>query len=217
MRVNTQSNIYHLPGSRYDDRTGPNWRSMTLAEARTAGARPARRRGAAAATSRSGVYSVRRTTGEEAGVVIRSWIGPPQTRARFENEMMSASEYAIDEIVDWERAHSQGAGLGVEAREAIRLAPPLVNQVLQNRGIERFLREMRDLAQGERIHLTTVTETHTGTLRLASIHYSVEAVDADGRRTLFDAAIEVRRNGESRAGVRLPGSDSFTWGPWLSE
>jgi hypothetical protein len=131
--------------------------------------------------------------------------------------MASAAEYGIEEIRGWQRAHSQSPGLGAESGEAIRLAPEVVNQALQNRGIEGFLRNLRDLSEGARLHLTTVTRAHPGTLRLMDIHYIIE-VQKDGRMiTLFEAVIEVQRSGRARAGVRLPGTDTYTWGSWVGE
>jgi hypothetical protein len=213
VRVNLNSGVYHLPGSRYFANTGPHWATMTLAEAQAAGHRAAGDRSSVVVSS--GVYSERRT--RDGGVEIRGWIGPRERRAGLEREMMRAAEYSIAEIRRYELAHSTGAGLRIESGEGIRLAPRLVNQALQNRGIERFLREMRDLATGERLHLTTVTHTHASTLRLASIHYHVEVAEGDRMITLFDAVIEVRRNGQARAGVRLPGSDEYTFGPWVRD
>lgn len=163
----------------------------------------------------TGTYASERVqTWEGVRIVIRSWIGPAQDRAHLERQMVSAAEYGIAELAGWERAHSQSAGLGAESEEAIRLAPRHVNRVLQNSGIERFLRALRDQAAGHPVHLTTVTATHPRTLRLASIHYEVETVDAGARTTLFEAVIEVERNGRARPGIRLPGSDAYTWGPW---
>jgi hypothetical protein len=210
--VNTRSGRYHLPGSRWYGRTTEGT-YMTLAEARARGFTEAGTRPAPV----SGVYSVERPTLGDPRVVIRAWIGAREARAGLEREMMSAGEYAIAELAGWQRAHSTGAGLGAESGEAIRLAPELVNQALQNRGIEAFLRGLRDLAEveGERLHLTTETTSQPRTLRLASIHYLVEMPEGGRMITLFEAAIEVRPDGTARAGVRLPGSDTYTWGPWL--
>ena len=134
--------------------------------------------------------------------------------------MRRAGEYAIELIRTFQRSHSTGAGLGIESGEAIRLAPEIVNQTLQNRGIEAFLRALRDeyLSTGRDVHLTTVTHTHSGTMRLASIHYIVETPEASGRMVLlFEAVIEVRMDGMARPGVRPPGSDTYTYGPWVGD
>jgi hypothetical protein len=163
----------------------------------------------------SSVYSVTRPSAGDPRVVIRSWIAAGEARAGLERNMMSAGEYAAAELVGWQRAHSQSPGLGGESGEAIRLASELVNQVLQNRGIEGFLRSLRDQVPNERLHLTTETRTHPGTLRLESIHYLVEVPEGNRMRLQFEAAIEMRISGEARAGVRLPGSNKYTFGPWF--
>lgn len=163
----------------------------------------------------SGVYATERFVQGEPRLVIHAWLGVPKRRARLEDEMMSAANYGIQELASYQRAHPIGAGLGAEASEGIRLAPEFVNQALQNRSIEAFLRDLIHLTQGEQwLHLTTVVETHPRTLRLASIHYLVSAKKEGSLVTLFEAAIEVQRGGVARPGVRLPGSDMYTWGPW---
>ena len=187
---------------------------MTLADAQTRGYTQAGT--AMAPTPPTGVYSVTRPTEGDPRVVIRAWIGARQARAGIEQEMRSAAEYGIRQLAGWQRAHSTGAGLGIESGEAIRLAPELVNQALQNRGIEAFLRFLRDeaAAQGELLHLQTETLTQTGTLRLSSIHYLVERQEGQHMITLFEAVIEVRGDGSARAGVRLEG-DKYEFGPWF--
>lgn len=216
--VNTRSGVFHPPGTRWHGSTGSNWRSMTLAEAEAAGFR--RTGSGPGPPPETGVYEVVRPTRGDPRVVIRSWLGYRQARAGLERAMRSAGEYAIELIRGWQRAHSTGAGLGIESGEAIRLAPEMVNQALQNRGIEAFLRALRDdyLPAGRDVHLTTVTRTHSGTLRLASIHYIVEAPEAGGRMiTLFEAVVEVRLDGMARPGVRSPGADTYTYGPWSGD
>jgi Bacterial toxin 4 len=187
---------------------------MTLEQARAHGYTEA---GTREAPPPTGAYSVTRPTEGDPRVVIRAWIGGRQARAGLEREMRSAAEYGIDQLTGWQRAHSTAPSLGIESGEAIRLAPELVNQALQNRGIEAFLRFLRDqaAAQGERLHLQTETRTQTGTLRLSSIHYLVERQEGQRMITLFEVAIEVREDGSARAGVRLEGSDEYTFGPWL--
>lgn len=214
--VNTASGRYHRAGSRWYGATAQG-QYMSEADARAAGYTEA---GTPRPLPPSGAYEVTRPERGEPRVVIRAWIGERSERASLEREMMSAAEYGIAELEGYHRAHSTGAGLGAESGEAIRLAPgELVNQTMQRRGIEGFIRELADIAmsEGVRIHLTTETRTHPRGLRLASIHYSVEAATAEGRITLFDAVIEVRTNGEARAGVRLAGSDTYTFGPWFAQ
>ncbi len=212
--VNTRTRRYHLPGSYWYQRRTAQGVLMTLQEARSHGYTEA---GTQQPLPPSGVYDVVRPTVGDPRAVIRAWIGGREARAGLEHEMRSAAEYAIQELAGWQRAHSTGAGLGIESGEAIRLAPELVNQAMQNRGIESFLRALRDqvVGQGERLHLTTETQTHSGTLRLSSIHYIVERPEGQRMITLFEAVIEVQRDGRARAGVRLSGSDKYTFGPWL--
>ena len=212
--VNTRSGVFHRAGSRWYGATAEG-SYMTEAQASANGYTEA---GAPRATPPTGVYGVERPERGDPRIVLRAWLGPRQVRAGLEREMMSAAEYGVQSLQGMERAHSTGAGLGAESGEGIRLAPEVVNQAMQNRGIEAFLRALRDIAlqTGERIHLTTETQTHARTLRLASIHYIVEVQEGDRMITLFEAAIEVRRDGRARCGVRMPGSDTTTWGPWFS-
>lgn len=95
-------------------------------------------------------------------------------------------------LAGWHRAHSQGAGLGVESPHAIRYAPAEVNQHYQRLGIERHIRDLmgRKPANVD-LWLTTVTYTHLRTLRLSEIQYKVTAVRGAEQRTLFEASIEV--------------------------
>ena len=132
--------------------------------------------------------------------------------------MASAAQYGIKELIGYERAHSQGAGFGAESGAAIRLAPRLVNQILQNRGVEQFIRDLREVVPPEAILLlTTVTKTHSGTLRLGEIDYQLEGKIDSRSAVLFAASIEVKLDGRARAGARLPGSDEYSWGPWTSK
>ena len=211
--VNTRSGRYHLPDSHYYGTTAEG-EYMTRAEAEAQG----HLRAGSGARPPSGVYSVVRPTEGDPRVVILSWIGERQRRAGLEREMMSAAEYAAAELEGFQRAHSQGAGLGIESEAGIRLASELVNQVMQRRGIEGFLRALRDVVEGqERLHLTTETQSHPQTLRLSSIHYVVESPEGGRMITLFEAVIEMRPDGSARCGVRMAGSDAYTFGPWFAE
>jgi hypothetical protein len=91
----------------------------------------------------------------------------------------------------WHRAHSQGAGLGNEMKEGIVYAPGKVNQGLQNHGIEKYIRDIRDqLSSDAKLLLTTETKAHSD-LRLEYINYKLEAESNDQRTRLFEASIEV--------------------------
>jgi hypothetical protein len=208
--VNLDSRVFHLPGSRWYRIGVRNGAYMTRADAEARGYQQA---GTPQAAPPSGVYSVER---QDEGIVIRAWIGQRAARAGFERELPSAAEYALATIADWERAHSTGAGLRIESEAAIRLASRLVNQIFQNRGIEAFLRQLRDAGDPQsRLHLTTVTSTHPHTLRLQSIHYVVEHLDEGRLVTAFEVVIEMRRDGAARAGVRLSGN-KYVFGPWFT-
>ena len=214
--VNLDSNIYYPPGTRHHGATGAQWADMTLAQARARPGARATTLPTARTAAPSGVYSTERPTAGDPRVVLRAWLGRRSARAGLERFMMSASEYAIAVIQGWQRAHASGAGLRAESGEAIRLAPEFVNQALQNRGIESFLRQLRDraLAEGRQIHVTTVVETHPRTLRLRSIEYEIEIMGEGGRmESVGDVVIEVTPEGNARAGVRLPGTDTYTYTP----
>lgn len=130
------------------------------------------------------------------GIVIRSRVGSPKARAGYEDLYFPGTEVGLK---GWQRAHSQGAGTGAESREGIRYAPEEVNQAFQNRGIERFIREMQvNKAPGVQLFLTTVTYTHPGTLRLKEIQYKLEAQRKNGKpSSVFEASIEVEDSREN--------------------
>jgi hypothetical protein len=214
--VNTRSGVFHSPGSRWYGATAEG-EYMSEAAARARGYTAA---GEVRVAPPTGAYEVERPTRGEPRIVIRAVVGPGAARAGLEREMHSAVEYAAADLAGYERAHSTAPMLGAESGEAIRLAPgDLVNRAMQLRGIESFIRALARIAaeEGVGIHLTTVTTSHSGTLRLASIHYAVDAITPEGRISLFDAAIEVMRDGRARAGVRAAGSDVYTFGPWFTE
>jgi hypothetical protein len=198
--VNPRSNVFHRPGSRWYGRT-PGGSAVTETAALAAGYRPAGQ------LPPTGVLRVERPPLGENRLVIHSRLGTGQVRRGYEKQMASAAAYAIDEIATYERAHSQGAGVGAEAAEAIRLAPRIVNQELQNRGVEKTLRELvATLPAGTELRLTTVTTTHPGTLRLKEIQYVLRAV-RDGRpqAVLFEAGIEVGLSGRAVTTAELRG------------
>jgi hypothetical protein len=213
--VNPDNSIFYPQGTRFFGHAAPGWRQMTAAQAVALGARATRFNPSAAANIPSGVYEVERPTRGDPRIVIRSFLDYRQVRARLEQAMVSAGQYAVRELLGYQRAHSQGPGLGVESGEAIRLAPEFVNQALQNRGIEQFLRDLRDivLQEGDAIHMTTSTETIPNTLRLKSIEYQIEIRRGDSVIPVGDVSIEVEMNGRSRAGVRKPGSDTYIYTP----
>jgi hypothetical protein len=127
-------------------------------------------------------------------IVITARLGPRRRRKGLERRLPSAREYGGKVAPTMERAHAAGAGLGHEFEEAIRLAPRYVNQVLQNRGIERFLRALVRKVQGDpnvALSQKLVVKTFTGTLRLQSITYKVMAEIKGKERVVLEAQIEV--------------------------
>jgi hypothetical protein len=121
--------------------------------------------------------------------VIQSRLGVATTRQGFERRLLPGIEVGL---AGWQRSHSQGGGTGHESPDAIRYAPEGVNQALQRLGIERYLRELVSLKPADtELWLTTVTETHPGTLRLKEIQYRVDAVKGAADRRLFEADIQI--------------------------
>ena len=94
--------------------------------------------------------------------------------------------------VNWERAHALGQGTGFESPYALWYAPEYVNQVLQNQGIEEF---MRRLAAGagpdETFRVLTSSVPHSGTRRLANMEYTVVKVAGGRTETVASYAIAV--------------------------
>lgn len=121
--------------------------------------------------------------------VIQSRLQAASPREGFEKQFFRGIEVGL---AGWERSHSQGGGTGHESASAIRYAPREVNQAFQNRGIERYLRELVKLKPADtELWLTTVTSTHPRTLRLKEIQYRVDAVKKGMSRKLFEATIEI--------------------------
>src|SRR6185312_1460605 len=117
------------------------------------------------------------------GKVIVSKVGAPVARSDFEKRMFPGVELGL---VGWERSHSQGAGTGKESPHGILYAPAEVNQQLQNKGIEQFMRDFFKVkAKDAELFLTTDTTPWPGTLRLKSIEYKFEAKRGGVRRTLL--------------------------------
>jgi len=143
---------------------------------------------------REGAEIVRDLEDDGFVIVIKARLGPRKRRRGFERKQPSAREYGGKVSPTMERAHAAGAGLGREFEEAIRLAPRYVNQALQNRGIERFLRALvRKVQSDPNITLSQklVVKTYSGTLRLQSITYKIIAEIKGKERVVMQAAIDI--------------------------
>jgi hypothetical protein len=122
-----------------------------------------------------------------------SAIGPGQGRRGFELERFSAGETGREELRGMHRAHTLGQGTGFESPFGIYYAPAEVNLLIQNNGIEEFLRGLHQvMPEGQSVHVVMRTQPHPGTLRLKQIRYQVE-VDVGGERRefLFEYVINV--------------------------
>jgi Bacterial toxin 4 len=130
--------------------------------------------------------------GEVEVVVIRRRVGPAVPRKHFERMLLPGSKIGMK---DWQRAHSQGAGTGYESDRGILYAPTMVNQELQNRGIERLIRELyAERRPDAGLALTTVTTPHPGTSVLKQIEYKLEGEFRGERHTLIEASINIDIN-----------------------
>ncbi len=100
----------------------------------------------------------------EPRVIIQTTIGAPQPREGFEE--------VLEPISNLQRAHLVGAGFGRESPLGVFHAPEDVNQRLQNRGIERYIRGLyRRRYPGVEFFLIADAEPHPGTTLLARVHY----------------------------------------------
>lgn len=139
------------------------------------------------------------TTDEPAGRLIQSsLVGPGRERAGMEDNMFSQGESyertASTPIgpqaagyhgTALERGHLHGPGLGVESPFGIGLVPREVNQTLQNRGIEGWMRRLRDaLPPGAELIYSTDVSWHPTSNRHSRIGYRLDIV-LQGRRVPF--------------------------------
>lgn len=122
-----------------------------------------------------------------------SAIGPGHGRLGFENQKFTAGESGLPELQGMHRAHTLGQGTGFESPFGIYYAPAEVNLLIQNNGIEEFMRGLHEaLPPGEKLHVVTRTKAHPDSLRLKQIRYQVEVDVGGGRREfLFEYVIDV--------------------------
>ncbi|MCY0906006.1 eCIS core domain-containing protein [Arthrobacter sp. H14-L1] len=119
-------------------------------------------------------------------------------RADMETGFYTATEHGgLPPGPQYQRAHSLGQGTGFESPYALYYAPEYVNQALQNRGIETY---MRDLAAsqrpGETFMVLTETAAHPGTRRLSSISYRIQSVVGGKTQDIATYTIRVSSSAE---------------------
>jgi hypothetical protein len=119
------------------------------------------------------------------GILMQeSVIGPRRDRLGLEDQIFSHGEGEYPGPAT-ERGHVHGAGLGVESPFGIALVPREVNQYLQARGIEAYMRRLRDaLPPGAELHYVTSLKRHSGTSRAAEIDYRID-ITFQGERMPF--------------------------------
>jgi hypothetical protein len=95
---------------------------------------------------------------------------------------------------DWQAAHLWGPGFGDEAAAGMMLAPEFVNQEVQNRNLEDFVRELRDIAgqQGWEVWIKATARSHPrdfaggmGDSLMQSVTYDVSVANPGGERVPF--------------------------------
>ncbi|MBE2314860.1 hypothetical protein DVA67_002645 [Solirubrobacter sp. CPCC 204708] len=146
--------------------------------------------------SKGGGAVLAETVGPDGATIIRGPVGPPLGRKYLERLLPPSVEV---DLKGWERAHSRGNNLGTESAAGIRYAPPKVNQELQRLGVEDHIAGLYgQRADGVEVILTTVTRSHPGTLRLASIEYEVTLVRDGKSLRAYGASITVGRDDPTR-------------------
>lgn len=138
----------------------------------------------------------------------------------------SAPNYNLEGIpgsaigrADYERAHLWGPGFGDEARDGIMLAPREVNQIWQNQGVEKYLRELHADAAGSGskiiVEVTglshSITETG-GHEMLKEIRYDFSRLHSNGTmEKIGSVEIEIPLpNSRERISVSVtPGMNDF--------
>lgn len=113
-------------------------------------------------------------------------------RQDFEEDFFTGTEMGVPGLEGYQRAHAHGQSLGWESPYALYYAPEYVNQVIQNRGIERFLRVLRDrMRPGEELIIRTEVRPHWGSRRLQTIEYHIDVVRGTERVPVYRYRIDV--------------------------
>jgi len=192
-----------------------NFEEVSMLEAQLRGYRPSQGTTRSVPTGVSGeaLEAARTAEGAQASVLL----GDPVARANFERVLESRGEVLRRALQDpelmgisnrltqmiAERLHLSGAGFGVELVVGISYGPQLINQVLQNRGVEAFIRMLQSSRPaGVRYVVTMDLQTITRTVGdesfefFESVTYQVRAVsrNADGTltevRPMFETTID---------------------------
>jgi len=192
-----------------------NFEEVSMLEAQLRGYRPSQGATRSVPTGVSGeaLEAARTAEGAQASVLL----GDPVTRANFERiletrgevlrralqdpELMGISNRLTQMIA--ERLHLSGAGFGVELVVGISYGQQVINQVLQNRGVEAFIRMLQSSRPaGMRYVVTMDLQTITRTVGdesfefFESVTYQVRAVsrNTDGTltevRPMFETTID---------------------------
>ena len=107
----------------------------------------------------------------EPKVIIQTEIGPSQTRQRLEEVLEPPGKAGLP---GFERAHLIGAGFGSETSLGVFYTPLRINQILQNQGIEEFIRQIyAQRSPNARFFLTASAEPHPSTQILARVVYKL--------------------------------------------
>ncbi|MCP4335651.1 MAG: DUF4157 domain-containing protein [Gammaproteobacteria bacterium] len=203
------------PGLSGGGRGLSNFEEVSMLEAQLRGYRPSQGMTRSVPTGVSGeaLEAVRTAEGAQASVLL----GDPVTRANFERILETRGEVLRRALQDpnlmgisnrltqmiAERLHLSGAGFGVELVVGISYGQQVINQVLQNRGVEAFIRMLQSSRQaGVRYVVTMDLQTITRTVGdesfefFESVTYQVRAVsrNTDGTltevRPMFETTID---------------------------
>ena len=140
----------------------------------------------------------------------------------FKDDLPSPSTRRFNghSLKGYERAHLWGHGFGDEARMGLMYAPKALNQVIQNNGFEKFIRDVQMLAQreGKKVLCKCKAVSHPpkgnsnlspgkGELLLSEVFYDVAYQTKDGKTLLARFVATVSEPPESK--VVMNKADSF--------
>lgn len=125
-------------------------------------------------------------------------LGKPVGRAGMERDKVTAAKHGnLPPGPNYQLAHSLGQGTGFESPYGVCYAPGRVNQTLQNHGIEAYMRRLAArAAPGEAFRVLTKTTVHPGTLRLATMDYTIVRVAGGQAQEVATYSIRVTSSAE---------------------